>query len=275
MGHAPQRLHAARSAHLVAVASSRRLGPGIAHPRQETVFTDDRFRWQGHTDGNITYYWYAGGDDFGRRLANGARDGLETLQLGRELVAPIKAFVYENSADVRGAVLFAQAWTGGLAFVHHNILLIAVDPAEFESGLPGVIHELAHLLVEEVTFNCFGGLPTWLDEGLAMYAEGSLPEYQRLALEEAIADDALISLRSLNSSFPAAHTGATLSYAQSYSLVAYLIETYGWPQMQQLLAVFAEGSTEESAFIQVYGWEYDRLETAWRQSLGLPDEPPL
>ena len=45
--------------------------------------------------------------------------------------------------------------------------------------LQGVIHELAHLLVEEVTFNCFGGLPTWLDEGLAVYAEGSLPGFSR------------------------------------------------------------------------------------------------
>ena len=245
------------------------LGQEYRSPREETVFTDDRFEWQNHTEGNITYYWYAGGDDFGQRLAEGARDGLETLQLGKELVAPIKAFVYENSGDVQGAILFAQAWTGGVAFVGHNILLIAVNPDEFDEQLQGVIHELAHLLVEEVTFNCFGGLPTWLDEGLAVYAEGSLPGFQERALAQAIADDNLISLRSLNSSFPAADTGATLSYAQSYSLVNYLINAYGWPRMQQLLAVFAEGSTDESAIRQVYGWDYAELEAAWRESLGL------
>ena len=192
------------------------LGQEHRTPRQETVFTDDRFDWQSHTDGHITYYWYAGGEDFGQRLADGARDGLDTLQLGKELAAPIKAFVYESADDVQGAVLFAQAWTGGLAFVRHNILLIAVSPDTFDRQLPGVVHELAHLLVEEVTFNCFGRLPTWLDEGLAVYAEGGLPEFQEIALGNAIANDELISLRSLNSSFPAADTGATLSYAQSY-----------------------------------------------------------
>ena len=245
------------------------LGQEFRTSREETVFTDDRFEWQSHTDGHITYYWYAGGDDFGQRLADGARDGLETLELGRELVAPIKAFVYESAGDVQGAILFAQAWTGGLAFVGHNILLIAVHPDEFEEQLQGVIHELAHLLVEEVTFNCFGGLPTWLNEGLAVYAEGRLPDFQQRALDEAIANDALISLQSLNSSFPAADTGATLSYAQSYSLVNYLIDTYGWPKMQELLAVFAQGSTDAKAIEQVYGWDYDALESAWRQSLGL------
>ena len=204
-----------------------------------------------------------------RGLADGARDGLNTLQLGKELVAPIKAFVYENSGDVQGALLFAPAWSGGVAFVGHNILLIAVNPDEFDRQLQGVIHELAHLLVEEVTFNCFGGLPTWLDEGLAVYAEGSLPGFQERALALAIAEDDLISLRSLNSSFPAADTGATLSYAQSYSLVDYLIGAYGWPKMQELLAVFAEGSADEDAIVQVYGWGYDTLESLWRRSVGL------
>ena len=167
-------------------------------------------------------------------------------------------------------MLFAQEWTGGLAYVHQNIILITVDPANFDRDLPGVIHELAHLLVEEVTFNCFGGLPTWLNEGLAVYAEGGLPESQKTALEGAIATDELVSLRSLNSSFPVGQSAAILSYAQSYSLVAYLLNAYGWPRMQELLAIFSEGSTDEKALRQVYGLEYEDLETEWRQSLGLP-----
>ena len=30
---------------------------------------DDRFDWRTHTSENITFYWYAGGSGFGRRLA--------------------------------------------------------------------------------------------------------------------------------------------------------------------------------------------------------------
>ena len=244
-------------------------GREFRSPRQELTNEDARFDWLSHQSENITYYWYAGGDDFGERLADAVGGGLERLELGRETVKPIKAFVYESSSHVRGAILFAQAWTGGLAFGSHNVLLITVDPEEFDEDLGGVVHELAHLLLAEVTFNCFGRLPTWLNEGLAVYSEGDLPDFQRRALDAAVASDELISLRSLNGAFPAGDTGATLSYAQSRSLVDYLISTYGWDQMNALLATLGEGTTYESALEQVYGIDLDGLEQAWRASLGL------
>ena len=243
------------------------IGQEFFSPRQEVIYNDERFDWRMHRSDNITFYWYAGGNSFGRRLADSVRDGLANLHLGRDLTAPVKAFVYESADDLRGAVLFPQSWTGGLAFRSHNILLIAVDPGEFDTDISGMIHELAHLLVSELTFNCFGDLPTWLEEGLAMYAEGDLTDYQRISLEAAIASDDLISLRSLNSSFPADHSGAHLSYAQSWSLVDYLITVYGWPKMQSLLDVFAEGATYEQAIKKVYGMDLDGLQAAWLQSL--------
>ena len=49
----------------------------------------------------------------------------------------------------------------------------------------------------------------------------------------------------------------------------YLISTYGWDQMNALLATFGEGTAYESALEQVYGIDLDGLEQAWRASLGL------
>ena len=49
----------------------------------------------------------------------------------------------------------------------------------------------------------------------------------------------------------------------------YLIETRGWDKMQELLDVFSQGSTDEKAILEVYGWDYDTLESLWRGSLGL------
>ena len=243
------------------------LGQEFLSPRQEVVYDDDRFDWQVHTSDNIDFYWYAGGSGFGQRLANSVSDGLSNLQLGRDLDAPVKAFIYESPEDLRGAVQFPQSWTGGLAFTSHNILLIAVDPTDYNTYISGLIHELAHLLIGELTFNCFGDLPTWLEEGLAIYAEGELADYQRKTLDDAIATKELISLQSLNSSFPADHSGAHLSYVQSWSLVNFLITEYQWPRMRRLLDVFAEGSRYEQAIERVYGMDLDDLEMAWRKTL--------
>lgn len=238
-------------------------------PRQELDYQDERFEWQSFVKDNITLHWYAGGDLFGEVMARAMGGGLASLEQGRELVQPIKAFIYSDAEDVQGAILFAQKWTGGLAFSAHNILLITISPERVEKDVGGLVHELAHLLVREMTFNCFGGLPTWLNEGLAVYAEGPLTASQQSALDEAIAEDRLITLRSLSSSFPAAHAGAILSYAQSGSLVEYLIQTYGWEKMQELLAVFQDGSTYDGALLQVYGMDMGALDQEWRAFLSL------
>jgi hypothetical protein len=242
-------------------------GRAYLSPTQELAWEDERFQWQSFSQGNITLYWYAGEDDFGEELGQAVAGGLASLELGRELVQPIRAFIYADSEDVRGAILFAQEWTGGLAFGSHNILLIAISPERQPEEVTGLVHELAHLLVWELTFNCFGGLPTWLNEGLATYAEGPLKPYLQSALAQAISGDGLITLRSLSSSFPAGHGGASLSYAQSRSLVAYLIDTHGWEKLRELLAVFQAGSTYDDALLRVYGIGMDALDQEWRQNL--------
>ncbi len=89
-------------------------------------------------------------------------------------------------------------------------------------------------------------------------------------LDEALAADSLITLQSLSSSFPAGHRGASLSYAQSQSLVANLIDTYGWEKMRALLAAFREGSTYNDALLSVYRMDMDALDQEWRASLVLP-----
>ncbi|TDI83578.1 MAG: hypothetical protein E2O74_06575 [Chloroflexi bacterium] len=237
--------------------------------RQELEYEDKRFQWQSLTQDNITLHWYTGGRDFAADLAQAMAGGLASLELGSDLVQPIQAFIYADAEDVQGAILFAQEWTGGLAFGSQNILLITISPERAEEEVSGLVHELAHLLIQELTFNCFGGLPPWLNEGLATYAEGPLAPYQQSALDRAAAEDTLITVRSLSSSFPAGHGGASLSYAQSQSLVAYLIDTYGWAKMRELLAVFQGGSTYDDALLQIYALNMDVLDHEWRASLGL------
>jgi hypothetical protein len=39
-----------------------------------------------------------------------------------------------------------------------------------------MVHELAHLVTYQMTFNPYGDIPTWFSEGISMYAEGALDE---------------------------------------------------------------------------------------------------
>jgi hypothetical protein len=114
----------------------------------------------------------------------------------------------------------------------------------------------------------FGDLPAWLDEGLAMYAEGMLPERYQSVLNSAIRRDELISVRSL-SSYSGDTSQVTIFYAESWSVAKYLLDTYGKEKMAELLKVFKEGSRYDDALQKVYGFNMDGLDAQWRTSLGV------
>jgi hypothetical protein len=136
-----------------------------------------------------------------------------------------------------------------------------------------MVHELTHVLVGHLTFSCLGDVPTWLNEGLAVYSEGGLDIYSQQQLEDAIRDDTLLSVRSISGGFSEVPDKAYLSYSQSYSLTKYLIETHGQEKMTALLVSLRDGTTIDEALLQTYGFDIDGLEDAWRQAIGAQPRP--
>jgi hypothetical protein len=235
-------------------------------------FDDDRYHWQSIVADPVTLLWYNGDSAFANALMTAAQQGLQRIENNTGAVPQghVCIYIYASAQDLQGAQLFAQQWEGGVTFSGFDIIAIGVSPNDLAFGQRAVPHELTHWIVHQITFNDYGaGLPTWLDEGLATYGEGSLsPDYQA-ALNYAIKNNQLISLRSLSSPFSAVAEQAYISYGESNSIVTFLIETYGKDKMNQLLEVFHQGSTYDQALQQVYGFDQDGLDALWRQSLGI------
>ncbi|GAI50528.1 unnamed protein product, partial [marine sediment metagenome] len=183
---------------------------------------------------------------------------------GAELEKPAKLYIYANAQDLRGAMIYPQEWTGGVAFTRYGTIAIGIAPHRLDWGKRAIAHELTHLVIHQMTLNPYGGLPTWLDEGLAMHTEGALEPVFAAHLNRAIAENSLISVRSLSSPFSAYAKESYLSYAQSYSLVEFLISNYGQGKMLELLNTFREGSSYDGALDKVYGFDMDGLDALWR-----------
>ena len=98
-----------------------------------------------------------------------------------------------------------------------------------------------------------------------MRNEGPLELEYAAFLDKAITEDNLISVRSLSSPFSAYTEQSLLSYAQSYSLVDFLIENYGQEKMLELLNTFREGSDYDAALEKVYGFDMDGLNALWQK----------
>jgi hypothetical protein len=234
------------------------------------VVEDERYDWNNISEGRVALYWYKGTQDFGQQLMDAAQGGLEKLAIdtGAHPEKPVKVYIYGSQQALLDALVYAQSWTGGVAFTEYGILSIGVAPENLEWGEGAMVHELAHLVTYQMTYNPYGDIPTWLSEGISMYAEGSLDEAYQSILTESISQDTLISVKSLSSSFPADASAASLAYAESYSIVDFLVHEYGQAEMLELLNVFEEGSSYDSALQEVYSFDTEGLEELWRIYIG-------
>ncbi len=230
-------------------------------------FDDTRYKWQEIHDGMVNIYWYSGSTEFAYELMFTAREALEKLarDTGAEVNKPINMYVYASTQDLLGALIYPYEWTGAVTYSQFNTIAIGLQPSNLEWGRMAVAHELSHVAIYQVTANPYNDLPRWLDEGLAVYAEGVVDVAFSTALYNAVQSNSLISVRSLASPFSADSKLASLSYGESFSIVEYLISTYGQDKMLELLTVFQQGSTYDSALLKVYGFDTEGLDTAWRQ----------
>ena len=235
-------------------------GNKLTTPANEVRFDDPRYAWKSLTQGQITLFWYSGSQPFAGDLMAASQAALERLtdDAGVYLDKPVSIYVYASQQDLLGATVFPREWTGGEARPDYGIIIIAISPGDTEGGKGGLSHELGHMVTHHVTFGPYGALlPTWLDEGLSMHAQGKPEPYFQAVLKKAFVENKLFSVRSLSSAFSARTEEAIISYAESQSLVEFLIQNYGKDKMLRLLNIFKEGSTTDDALMEVYGFDQD------------------
>jgi len=244
---------------------------------QSFLYMDDRFEWRSKTEGPVTLYWYDGVD--GERLLDSAVASLRRLEavIGYELEMPVKIVTYKNKRDMdeatppRGSIFDEQVVTLGTV-VAPDIMLLHGTHSDVDNT---IAHELTHMVVHAATKNPYAEIPAWLDEGLAMYNQNFLESVYSQVLQEAVREGDLDTVQRLN-----ARTGnvarVNLWYAEVWSIIDYLIETYGEGKMAQLLEVFSHGAHPDDALMKVYGFDQRGLTERWWKHLGAKVQlPPL
>lgn len=238
--------------------------------KKTITWLDSDHNWKTISAQNLNLHWYSGDQAFAQDLLNASTGGLEFNKSKSGLTAdsPIDLYIFANTNDLKEAILYEPSWTGGQAFPAHDIVIIGISQSELDWGRDAIVHELTHVLVGHLTFSCLGGVPTWLNEGLAVYSEGELDSASQSQLDNAIKNDTLLSVRSLSAGFSEVPDKAYLSYSQSYSIVSFLINTYGQDNMTNLLTSLRDGETIDNALTSTYGFNVEGLDDAWRKGIG-------
>ena len=240
------------------------------------LYLDNRFEWQPIELGSLTLYFHSGSQPYAEALAQVGNEGLQRTGalLGVTVPFPVRVFLYNDPDEMvpalsqRSEAYSERVVTGGVR-VSSDLVFVAKG---FDNTPDTLRHELAHVVTKVAGVGAFGDLPTWLDEGTAVYAQSEPGEGYEDAVNDAIANDRALSLRAMGSQ-PNDPGLVNLAYGQAWSVVKYLVDTYGQPTFAQFFAEFKKGATPDDALTATYQLTTDGLDAGWRAAHGLPERP--
>jgi hypothetical protein len=233
------------------------------------IHEDTRFDFNSVTDGNVTVYFHPGTEAEAPAVLAASRETLDRIGAleATQVAFPVKVFLYETAQEMQPAIV-PGAGRGVQILgevVYSDTAMVSADV----DTLDITRHEIAHIVTREATKGPFG-VPGWINEGIAVYAQTEPLGSHATGLEAAISNDRVLTMAELQSSSLGSISGTVgVYYGQSGSIIAYLVETYGEAKFADLMRVFKEGATPNDAFEQVYGFDALGLENEWRASVGL------
>jgi len=235
----------------------------------EIEYLDPEFDWKRATRAGLTVLYH---DRSGREItelleAVAARLPEMEAVTGAAPGGEYRAVLYNSNAEARRAfpTVSKAASDGHLfaGFAYEEFGMFVLDHAK----VPGVTHELAHLVFGRATSYPAAKRPAWLNEGLAVYFETGSRAASRSRIGDAIRRDRLLPLRSINS-IPGRPDQIQIFYPQAGDFAGYLVEVRGAERVRGLIAALDRGALPAAAVQAVYGISLDELENEWRKDIG-------
>lgn len=240
---------------------------------QRLEYLDPRFDWQRLDLENLAILWHDRSEGEVAAVARGVNERLADVKtlFGLGGVKPMKAIILNNPIEAeRSFPMVSQTASdahifGGFAFSEYDLfVLMGLDE-------DGIVHEMAHLLLDEAIESRLVKIPAWLNEGLATYFERISQKRDGL-VENAARDGGLLPLRAMGA-VPGKVNDIILFYAQSREFVRYLVEERGAARMTALIHGLSAGTRLEQAVQDAYGASLSELENDWRAALGAEPLP--
>ena len=237
-----------------------------------TEYSDYTHDWQSLGNEHVIVYWYDRSDDFGAALFEAAAEGYDHVAsiTGITTERPARVVVYNNQRDFCAfyAPRSCQDWVGGQTFSGLTAQW-GTDRDWFTYDV--VPHELAHVFYNEVFNDTWVRVPTWFNEGIAVYNERhDHADDMDLVLDAAAADE-LIPLRHMGTQASGqAHGDVGFWYSEAYSLVAFIADVYGEQKLGEVILTLADNHPMEDTLQQVLDTDLIEFEMGWREWLGYP-----
>lgn len=189
---------------------------------------------------------------------------------GHRVATPVTLRLYPSLESYYDVNPLARGLTGVVAhadYRRHEVVVIIEQTAQQtpDEVQNNVRHELTHIVASDLSESRLNVL---FQEGLAQYVEHPSRELENKIqlLRAVLANDSLMSWSELDDR-DTFYRAAQISYPQSLSIVAFLVERYSFEKVRELLTVAAHSSGYRSALQRAFGVSPDTLEEEWRDWL--------
>jgi hypothetical protein len=229
------------------------------------------------SDGNLSVFYYDADERHIREILRVGRETIDRMSkvLGTTIDFPVKILDYASVKDLQPAVASSRYGGSGVTLGEVSTADTALATSENyggSSGLDTIRHEVAHIVTNHAT-RANPHFESWINEGISVWAQARVDAGFEGAIERAIRTNRAVPLTALTVSLRTSNPN--LFYGQSYSVVKYLIDTYGEERFTMFMRNVNTGLTNE-ALRKTYGIDdVYALDDAWRKAVGLPDRPAV
>lgn len=186
----------------------------------------------------------------------------------------VKIYIYPDHEQFLKGEGIPRAWAQGVAKYDEKTIASFRWNENFLTSL--VPHELTHLIFRDfVGFPASGGgIPLWIDEGVAQWEEKAKKAEAKEIARQIIKTHGYIPIRRLTTLDVRGVDDTALAgifYAQSISVVGFLIEEYGGRRFTQFCRNLRDGKSVDASLSSAYGnsmSSVEDLERKWVKHYG-------
>ncbi|MFN8672743.1 MAG: peptidase MA family metallohydrolase [Candidatus Sericytochromatia bacterium] len=160
----------------------------------------------------------------------------------------------------------------GVAYSDNNLIVLKAENIfkTSKNDIKNLIdHEIIHIFLGNyISHQNNEKLPRWFNEGVAQWYSSGISElfstdYQN-SLQAAFLTNNLIHFSQITNTFSTDKNSFILAYAQSLSIIDFMVKKYGEEKLWLLIKKLPEYNDLNSAFKNIYGLEFYTLEDDWR-----------
>jgi hypothetical protein len=250
-------------------------------------YEDNQFEWTTYTVDQVTIYCHGRDKESCLKFFDVTSQALtrQTDFYASRYPLSFKILVYNDTDEIQKWHRDLSEDMGGITFPNFGVIAIYVPLRETRQSRDWVSdcfpHEISHLFFEWNTVNGFADAPVWLNEGSAVANELSDSDRKgyRALVQQMAVDGAVIPVSELDEAIRGSDVEIHgQAYAESYSLVSYILDTYGKSGYQRLLKAYKHARFDDYAFAYAFGVNQAEFEAGWRIWLqsqpAEPVEPP-